>query len=140
MPIERLIKRPVQSLPPEASCADAARMMREANVGSVVVTRDGRPLGVVTDRDLAVRVVAEGQDPERLEVGEIMSGEPIFLAGERDIPQLIAAMRDLGVRRIPIVDDEGLLCGIVSLDDLLLLLADQLGGLAQCIRREIEGS
>jgi CBS domain-containing protein len=139
MPIDSLIKRPVQSLPPEASCADAARMMRDANVGSVVVTREGRPLGVVTDRDLAVRVVAEGQDAERIELGEIMSGEPIFLAGERDIPQLIAAMRDLGVRRIPIVDDEGLLSGIVALDDLLLLLADQLGGLAQCIRRELEG-
>jgi CBS domain-containing protein len=50
MPIERLIKRPVQSLPPTASCADAARLMRDANVGSVVVTRDGRPLGIVTDR------------------------------------------------------------------------------------------
>jgi CBS domain-containing protein len=140
MPIERLVKRPVQSLPPDATCADAARLMRNANVGSVVITRDGRPLGVVTDRDLAVRVVAERQDPERLELGEIMSGEPIFLAGERDLPQLIAAMRDLGVRRIPIVDAEGKLTGIVALDDLVLLLADQLGDLAQCIRRELDGS
>jgi len=140
MPIERLIKRPVQSLPPDASCADAARLMRDKNVGSVVVTRDGRPLGMVTDRDLAVRVLAEGADAERLSIGDIMSGEPIFLSGERDIAQVVAAMRDLGVRRIPIVDAEGLLSGVVTLDDLVLLLGDQLTGLAQCIRREIEGS
>jgi CBS domain-containing protein len=140
MPIERLIKRPVQSLPPDASCADAARLMRDANVGSVVVTRDGRPLGIITDRDLAVRVIADGVDAERLPIGEIMSGEPIFLSSERDIAQVVAIMRDLGVRRIPIVDAEGMLSGVVSLDDLVLLLADQLTGLAQCIRHEVEGS
>jgi len=140
MPIERLIKRPVQSLPPEASCADAARLMRDANVGSVVVTRDGRPLGIVTDRDLAVRVIADGVDAGRLPIGEIMSGEPIFLSSERDIAQVVAIMRDLGVRRIPIVDAEGMLSGVVSLDDLVLLLADQLTSLAQCIRHEVEGS
>jgi CBS domain-containing protein len=140
MPIEGLIKRPVQSLPPDASCADAARLMRDENVGSIVVAREGRPLGMVTDRDLAVRVVAEGVDPKRIPIREIMSGEPIFLSGERDIAQVIAAMRDLGVRRIPVVDAEGLLSGVVSLDDLLLLLGDQLAGLTQCIRREIDGS
>ena len=140
MPIEGLVKRPVQSLPPDASCAEAARLMRDAKVGSIVVTRDGRPLGMVTDRDLAVRVMAEGIDAERVAIGEIMSGEPIFLSGERDIAQVVAAMRDLGVRRIPIVDAEGLLSGVVALDDLVLLLADQLTGLARCIRREIEAS
>jgi len=137
MPIERLIKRPVQSLPPDASCADAARLMRDANVGSVVVSRDGRPLGIVTDRDLAVRVIADGLDAKRRPISEIMSGEPIFLSGERDIGQIVAIMRDLGVRRIPIVDAEGMLSGVVSLDDLVLLLADQLTGLAQCIRHEV---
>jgi CBS domain-containing protein len=137
MPIERLIKRPVQSLPPTASCADAARLMRDANVGSVVVTRDGRPLGIVTDRDLAVRVIADGVDARQVPISEIMSGEPIFLSGERDISQVVAIMRDLGVRRIPIVDGEGMLSGVVALDDLVLLLADQLTGLAQCIRHEV---
>jgi len=137
MPIEHLIKRPVQSLPPDASCADAARLMRDANVGSVVVSRDGRPLGIVTDRDLAVRVIADGLDAKRRPISEIMSGEPIFLSGERDIGQIVAIMRDLGVRRIPIVDAEGMLSGVVSLDDLVLLLADQLTGLAQCIRHEV---
>ena len=140
MPIERLIKRPVQSLPPDASCADAARLMRDTNVGSIVVTRDGRPLGMVTDRDLAVRVMAGGLDAERLPIGEMMSDEPIFLSGVRDIAQVVAAMRDLGVRRIPIVDAEGLLSGVVSLDDLVLLLADQLTGLAECIRHEADAS
>ena len=137
MPIERLIKRPVQSLPPDASCADAARLMRDANVGSIVVSRDGRPLGIITDRDLAVRVIADGVDARQVPISEIMSGEPIFLSGERDIAQVVAIMRDLGVRRIPIVDAEGMLSGVVSLDDLVLLLADQLTGLAQCIRHEV---
>jgi CBS domain-containing protein len=112
--------------------------MAEENIGTVVVADAGRPLGVVTDRDIVVRVVAHGQDPERVPVKEAMSGEPVFLKGERGIDELIACMRDLAIRRVPIVDDEGQLEGIVSMDDLLMLLAEQLGGLAQAIRKEAE--
>jgi len=137
MPIEQLIRRPARTLPPDASCADAAVVMRDENIGAVVVSDAGRPLGVVTDRDLAVRVIAPGRDPQRVRLREVMSGDPIFLSGERGLDQVIQTMRDLGIRRVPVVDADGKLRGLVSMDDLLVLLASQLGDLAQALRKAV---
>jgi CBS domain-containing protein len=138
MPIEKLIQRPLRTLPPDANCVEAAALLRDANVGAIVVEEGGRPLGVVTDRDIAVRVVAQGLEPGKTKVRDVMSGHPVYLSGERSLDQLIAAMRDLAIRRVPIVDADGKLKGLVSLDDLLVLLADQLGSLAHAIRSEIQ--
>lgn len=137
MPIQALLERPVETLPPDATCTEAADRMRKANVGAIVVADAGRPLGVVTDRDIALRVVADGRDPARTELREIMSGEPIFLSEGRSLAELIAIMRDLAVRRVPVVDADGQLEGLLSLDDLVILLSDQLADLSQTIRREI---
>ncbi len=137
MPIEELIRRPVKTLGPEATCTEAAVLMRDENIGAVVVEEDGRPLGVVTDRDLAVRVVAAGRDPGAVRLVEIMSGEPIFVSGARGLDQVIAAMRDGGVRRVPIVDAEGRLRGLVAMDDLQILIAGQLGDLAEALRKAV---
>lgn len=138
MPIESLLKRPVVTIAADASCTGAAELMRKENVGAVVVADAGRPLGIVTDRDIVVRVVADGLDPLRTPLREVMSGEPIFLSESRSINELAASMRDLGVRRVPVVDSEGQLKGIISLDDLVVLLSDELADLAQTIRKEIE--
>jgi len=137
MSLDELIRRSPETLPPEASCAAAARLMREANVGTVVVAEGDKPLGLVTDRDLAVRVVAEGRDPERVELQEVMSGEPIFLSERRDVGSVIAVMRDLAIRRVMIVDDAGRLIGVIALDDLLMRAAQELGGLAEAIRKAV---
>ena len=137
MSIAKLIQGPVQCLPPEATCSEAARMMRDENVGSVVVARDRQPLGIVTDRDLAVRVVADGGDPDKLLLRDVMTDEPIFIGDDRSVDQAVAAMRDLAIRRVPVVDADGRLCGMVSMDDVLVLLADQLGSLAVAIREEV---
>jgi CBS domain-containing protein len=138
MPIERLLRRPLKTLPPDATCQEAAALMRDENVGAIVVAEENRPLGVVTDRDLVVRVVAPGEDAARLRVRDVMTGEPIFVSGDRSLEQAIAAMRDLAIRRVPIVDAEGRLRGLVSMDDLLVLLADQFSNLAHTIRKEIQ--
>jgi len=138
MPIERLLRRPVKTLPPDATCQEAAALMRDENVGAIVVAEERRPLGVVTDRDLVVRVIAPGRDATHVLVREVMTGEPIFVSGERSLEQAIAAMRDLAIRRVPIVDAQGKLRGLVSMDDLLVLLAEQFGDLAHTIRKEIE--
>lgn len=137
MPIETLLRRPVCTLPPDASCQEAAQLLRDENVGCVVVAEEDRPLGIVTDRDLVVRVIAAGRDPQKTPLGEAMSGEPVFLKGERGIDQVVAIMRQERVRRVPVVDAQGRLEGIVALDDLLPLLADQLGDLAEAIRGEL---
>lgn len=137
MSIERLIRRPVVTLPPEATCQEAAKVMRDEGIGAVVVADAGKPLGIVTDRDLVVRVLAAAEEADKLLLREVMSGEPIFLGSDRNLDQLISTMRDLGVRRIPVVDAEGQLEGLVALDDLLILLSDQLAGLGQAVRSEI---
>jgi CBS domain-containing protein len=137
MSIEALLAGPVQALRPHDTCAEAARQMRDANIGAIVVQDGGRPVGVVTDRDVAVRVVAGGLDAERTPLADVMSDDPVFLSHERSLGELIAAMRDLAIRRIVVVDSQGRLEGLVSMDDLVMLLADQLGALAGAIRAEL---
>jgi len=137
MPIEALLRRPVCTLPPAAPCREAARLLRDERVGCVVVSEDGRPRGIVTDRDLVVRVMAAGRDADETPLAEVMTGEPIFLAGERGVDQVVATMREQGVRRIPVIDAGGRLEGVLALDDLLLLLSGQLGDLAEAIRSEL---
>jgi CBS domain-containing protein len=139
MSIERLLTRPVQKLGPDATCTDAAQLMRDERIGAVVVEdRDERVVGIVTDRDLVVRVVAPGLDPRKVRLSEVMTREPVYLKGERGIDQLVAAMRDASVRRVPVVDRRGKLEGLVAMDDLFVLLATQLADLATAIRDEIE--
>ena len=138
MAIEELLRRPVETLSPDATCAEAAVLMRDANIGTVVVAAGSKPLGMVTDRDLALRVVAERQDPEKVLLREVMSGEPVFLSGSRGIDQVVRVMCDLSIRRVIVVDDEGDLVGLVSMDDLLILLGDQLASLVGAIRDEVK--
>lgn len=138
MPIERLLRRPVTTLPPEATCDEAAKVLRDENIGCVVVAEEGRPVGVVTDRDLVIRVMAASEDPAKLELRQVMSGNPVFLGGDRSLGQVISTMREQGVRRIPVVDESGALEGLLSLDDLLLVLAEELGTLVETVRGEIE--
>jgi CBS domain-containing protein len=137
MSIESLLRRPVCTLPPDALCREAAQLMRDEGVGCVVVAEQERPLGIVTDRDLVVRVIAAGRAPEKTLLRDVMSGEPVFLASERALDQVIATMRQQHVRRIPVVDAEGRLEGVLALDDLLPLLAGQLGDLAEAIHGEL---
>ena len=137
MSIDSLLRRPVCTLPPDALCREAAQLMRDEGVGSVVVAEQQRPLGIVTDRDLVVRVIAAGRAPEKTPLRDVMSGDPVFLANERSLDQVLATMRQQHVRRIPVVDAEGRLEGVLALDDVLPLLADQLGDLAEAIRGEL---
>jgi CBS domain-containing protein len=137
MGLERLIRRPVHTLAPDATCKECAQVMRDLGVGCVVVAEGRRPVGLVTDRDLVVRVLAAGRDPAKVTLRDVMAGEPIFLGRERGLAQVIETMRDQSVRRLPVVDEQGCLEGILTLDDLLVLLADQLGSLAETVRKEI---
>jgi CBS domain-containing protein len=138
MSIEELVNRNVETLPPSATCVDAARVMRSRNVGSVIVANDKEPLGVLTDRDLAVRVVAESRDPAKVRLEQVMSPYLIFLSVRRSLDDAIATMRDLGVRRLPVVNENGHLAGIVSMDDILARIARQVGQLGEAVQREIQ--
>lgn len=119
---------------------EAARLMREHHVGSLVVvdeTGTGRvPVGMVTDRDIVVAAVAKSVDPRTVAVGEIMAAE-VVVAQETDSEfDVLRTMRRRGVRRLPVVDAAGKLVGLITLDDLLGLLAEEFGSLARAVETE----
>ncbi len=137
MQIGNLIRRAVESVSPTTTCLDAARRMRDMGVGSLVVAEKRRPLGVLTDRDLVIRVIARGLDPEKVTAGEVMSERPIYVSQSRDVTTVLELMRDEGVRRVPVVDDRHELVGVVALDDLILAVSSNLSSIAEAIRKEL---
>lgn len=122
------------------SVVDAAQLMRTHHVGDLVVIeeKDGcrRPVGIVTDRDIVVEVVAAGVNPEALTVGDIMAAEVATVREGDGLFEALRLMRDKGVRRMPVVDREGALAGILTMDDLLELLAEEMAELAKLVSHE----
>jgi len=111
----------------------AARLMRDRSVGSLIIAREGRPVAIVTDRDLVVRVMSEGRDPTRSRVGEFATYDPITVNVGEGIETAIFRMRHHGVRRLPVVDEQGIGVGIVTADDLLVLLGGEISGICEGI-------
>ena len=126
---------------PEMTVAEASKLMRRQHVGCVVVVDKMNggldvPLGVVTDRDIVVEVTAVGLDPNTLTIGDIKGRELVTARADESPLQTLKLMRAKGVRRIPVVTEEGRLVGLVSFDDLLELVTEQLSDLTKVLRRE----
>jgi CBS domain-containing protein len=107
------------SLRPNEPLTVAAMAMREHGVGSVPVTDDGELMGLVTDRDIVVRAIAENMDPASTPVGEVCSADMIVVGPDDDATMVVMRMRERAVRRIPVVD-EGAVIGIVSIGDMAI--------------------
>lgn len=122
----------------------AAALMREHHVGALVVVesrgdgREPRVAGVVTDRDLAIEVLARGGDAAQAPTGRLAGGELVTVPEEADLDAAVALMQSHGVRRLLVHDAEGLLVGLVSFDDLLPACVAPLAGLADTLRKGIE--
>jgi CBS-domain-containing membrane protein len=142
MSLATICTRHVITVDAGASLAEAARRLREHHVGALVVTRatpEGVAVaGVVTDRDLAVEVLARGLDAGAVAVGALVQGEPVAVAESAGVDEALARMREHGVRRLLVAGAQGQLVGIVTLDDLLGALAAQLGALAQVVAAGLE--
>ncbi|MFN3545740.1 MAG: CBS domain-containing protein [Thiobacillus sp.] len=140
MPIGELCNREVVITEKSMVVTEAAQLMRTHHVGDLVVveTREGRriPVGIVTDRDIVVEVVAAGVNPEALKVGDIMGPEVATVRESEGMFEALRYMRDRGVRRMPVVDSDGALVGILTLDDLLELLAEEMMELAKLVSHE----
>ncbi|QJD31175.1 CBS domain-containing protein [Methylococcus geothermalis] len=119
---------------------EAAKVMRQHHVGSVVVVEESehgcKPVGILTDRDLVVEILAKEVAPEAVTVGDVMSFELVTAREQDGLWETLQRMRVNGVRRIPVVDDRGVLVGIVSADDYLEILSTELGELAKLLGRE----
>lgn len=123
-----------------ASVREAAGLMRDKNVGSVVVVeQDGErslPVGMVTDRDVTYEVVALDLEPSDIGVGDVMSLDLVTVNRDTDLGAALRVMGQQGIRRLPVVDEEGYLTGVFSLDDALQELTGQLEDILLLVRRE----
>ena len=124
----------------DAGILEAARLMRQHHTGNLIVVDDPHgdriPVGIVTDRDIVVEVLANELDPAKTTVTQIMSAKLVIAGGAEDISDALARMRLHGVRRLPVVDHDGSLMGIVTLDDVLRLHAAQAAALADVVSKE----
>jgi CBS domain-containing protein len=125
---------------PAASVRDAARLMRERHVGAIVVVekQDGQcvPIGMLTDRDVAISVVAAGVDPDAITVRDAMSRPVATCTADQDLFDAIRTMRAHGVRRLPMLDETGGFAGFVAADDVYDALVKELGRLGDVFVRE----
>jgi CBS domain-containing protein len=136
MAVGEICNREVVIAEKTLSVVDAARLMRTHHVGDLVVVEGRYPAGIVTDRDIVVEVVAAGVNPEALTLADIMGPEVATVREGEGLFEALRYMRDKGVRRMPVVDREGSLVGILTLDDLLSLLAEEMTELAKLMSHE----
>ena len=119
---------------------EAAKLMREYQVGSIVVVEEQNglryPVGLITDRDLVIEVIAKEVDINSVTLGDVMYRDIILGKENDDVNETIKIMRQKGIRRLPVVDDNGALVGIVTLDDLIDLIAEQLKDIAALIGKQ----
>ena len=101
-----------------ASVRDAAELMRESDIGDVVVLENNQLCGIVTDRDIVVRVLADGGDPAMVTVGEICSRELTTVPPTASIDDVVRLIREKAIRRLPVVEEDGEVVGIVSIGDI----------------------
>jgi CBS domain-containing protein len=117
--IREIMTESVVKLPSSATLFQAARQMRDADVGSVVVEDEGRVVGLVTDRDLVVRALADGRDPETTPLSEVASTNLVTVSPDDDMDLAIEIMIERSLRRVPVLE-RGKIVGIVSLGDLAI--------------------
>lgn len=134
MSLARFCRKHLAVIDPGATVLAAATRMREHHVGAVVVVADGRPVGILTDRDIVLRVIAQRQDPETTPVGTVMSGDLVCARIDDRIDDALARIREGGVRRLPVLGPEGELAGMLSLDDLIVLFGAEMGEVLTAIR------
>lgn len=137
--VRDVLRREVVTASPTESIAAVARRMRTAGVETVVVaTDDDRPVGVLTDRDLAVGSLADGWEPDDHAVIDVVTTTPT-VALDATVHELRASLERAGVRRLPVVDDDGRVAGVVGLDALTLLLARRHESVAAAVERTEAG-
>lgn len=137
MRVGRICSKDVIAVEPEARLSRVCQLMRENHVGVVVVQEDGRPVGIVTDRDVALRAGGRREAIADVRAREVMSGQVMTVAPEDDICLALDRMREFGVRRLPVVNEGGFLAGVISLDDIAHHLGQLMRKLGEVIGAEL---
>lgn len=135
--IRSIVREEVVSASPDTPIIELATLMEEENVGSVVIAEEGRPQGIVTDRDVMIKVVTRERDPTAVTAADVMNEDLVTVDDDSGIFEVIRAMKTSSVRRIPAVDADGQLAGIVTFDDFVVLLGRELDQLGDVVEAEI---
>lgn len=136
MPVKDIARTDVRTAHRDQSVGNLATVMKAENVGSVVIEADRRPVGIVTDRDLVLEVLEPRADPTEVTAAEVMTQTPVTIDPEAGVFDVIRTLHEHTVRRLPVVDGDGLVAGIVTLDDLVVMLSDELDTLGDVIEAE----
>lgn len=140
MAVGTICTRQVVTVDRAIDVAAAARVMRDRQVGYLVVTDvasgSQKPVGVLTDRDIVIKVMASNIDAHSLKVSEVMTTEPLVAGYADDVGKTLHRMRALGVRRVPVINAQGGIAGVLSLDDAFDHLVTQMADVAGSIRNQ----
>ena len=138
MKTSQLCRKPAVTAAANMSLIEVSRLMRKEHVGSVVIldAPAAKPIGIVTDRDIVMEVVAPGLDAKSLTAGDIMTTSPAVARDDDDILWVLKIMRDRGVRRLPVLGEGDRLTGVISFDDLMQHVSSTLSDIAQVIGTE----
>lgn len=136
MSLQAYCRKTVVRISPETNITEACQLLEQNNIGCLIAEREGRLCGIVTDRDIALRVTGTKRDPDKTKVQEIMTPDPIRISVDKDVHHLTALMHAYHVRRVPIVNGFDTTLGIVTLDDLIAQLGDDLSEIGKAISEE----
>lgn len=136
MPVENLARSDTVTAAPDDSIQELAATMQAEAVGCVVITDDGAPVGIVTDRDLVMRTLTSGTDPNGVVAEDVMTEDLCTIDDGAGFYRATELLSEHGVRRLPVTDADGDLTGIITIDDLNELLADEQQELAGVIRKQ----
>ncbi len=131
MKVRDLMTKNPASVTPDADLAKVARLMADHNVGSIPVVENAsskKVIGMVTDRDIAIRAVAQGKNPVQMQAQEVMSSQVVTVKQDDDIQNVTKVMEQHQVRRVPVVDETGMICGMVAQADIALKTNDKMTG------------
>jgi CBS domain-containing protein len=133
----------VYAVPPETPAAEAAIIMREIDIGALLVTERERLVGIVTERDVMARVVADRRDPDDTCVGEVMTADPMCVAPHTPVEDAMTIVSERRIRHLPVVDDDSRVVGLISSRDLMdWVIRDQrrsIDSLSQAVQRVTRG-
>ncbi len=136
MSLKRFCRKPLVKVAPETNIVEVCLLMEQNNVGSVVAENNGKLCGILTDRDIALRVAGAAKDPQLTLVKDIMTADPIRISADKDLPELTALMHAYHVRRVPIVNGYDTTLGIVTLDDVIAQLGEEMAEVGKAISEE----
>jgi len=129
-------RKPVVRISPETNITEACRLMEQNNIGCLIAEREGKLCGIITDRDIALRVTGGKRDPDKTKVEDVMTPDPIRVSVDKDLHHLTALMHAYHVRRVPIVKGFDTTLGIVTLDDLIAQLGSNISEIGKAIFEE----